>query len=142
MPRVMTEQEILNFMMAAPRTGHLATAREDGRPHVSPLWFTVDGGSIVFATASSTVKGRNLRRAKFAALSVDDGAPPFSYVALEGPVELDDDMRQVRRWAEKIAARYIGEAAAAQFVQLESFPDDLICRLTPSHMSGLANMAE
>lgn len=141
MPRSLNDQEILAFIMEAPRTGHVATVREDGRPHVATIWLTVDGGDIVFVTSSESVKAKNLRQRSFAAIAVDDDRPPFSNVALEGPVTMSGDMEQVRRWARVIAARYIGEEGAKAFVEMEEFPDDLVCRLTPSHMTGLANMA-
>jgi PPOX class probable F420-dependent enzyme len=141
MPHKMSSEEIRTFLQEAPRTGHLATVREDGRPHVATIWFMVDGDDVVFATSSASVKGKNLTRTGFAALSVDDSVPPFSYVALEGPVVMVDDMEPVRHWATIIAARYMGSDWAEEFGRLDSFPDDLVCRLTPSHMTGHASMA-
>lgn len=141
MPRPLREQEILDFIMAAPRTGHLATVRPDGRPHVATLWLTVDGGDIVFVTSSMTVKARNLRHQPRAAIAVDDPNPPFSHVMLEGPVTIVDDMTEVRCWVRRIAARYIGNVAARAFSEMDDLPDDLVCRLSPARMTGLADMA-
>ena len=142
MPRTLEGQEILAFMIEAPRTGHVATVRQDGRPHVATIWFTVDGNDIVFVTSSASVKAKNLSRSAFAAFTVDDPRPPFSFVALEGPVTVDDDMDQVRHWARIIAARYIGADGARAYTEMDDFPDDMVCRLTPSHMTGLAALAE
>lgn len=142
MPHTMSGEEIRTFLQEAPRTCHLATVREDGRPHVVPIWFTVDDDDVVFVTSSASVKARNLGRTGFAAVSVDESTPPFSYVVLEGSVELVDDMEQVRHWAAVIAARYMGAGWAEAYVQGEYFPDDLICRLTPRHMIGQAGLAE
>lgn len=141
MPHPMSGEEIRAFLQDAPRTCHLATVREDGRPHVVPIWFTVDDGDILFATSSASVKGKNLGRTGFAAVSVDESTPPFSFVALEGPVELVDDIEQVRHWAGVIAAHYMGADWAEGYVQSDAFPDDVICRLTPSHMIGQAALA-
>ena len=78
-----------------PRTGKLATVRADGRPHLAPVWYDVDDdGSVVFNTGESTVKGRNLTRDPRASLCVDDERPPFSFVVLEGVVELSDDLER------------------------------------------------
>jgi PPOX class probable F420-dependent enzyme len=142
MPHKMNNQEIKDFMLDAPRTGHVATVRADGRPHVAPVWLTVDGDDVVFATASASVKGRNILRSGFASVSVDDSAPPFSYVVVEGPVTIVDDMNQVRHWARAIAARYMSDAWAKAYVEHDGFPDDIICRLTPSQMTGHAALAE
>lgn len=63
-------------------------------------------------------------------------------VTLEGPVTISDDMVLVHEWAEKIAARYMGAEFAKGFVQMEGFPDDRVYRITPSNMTGLANLLE
>lgn len=142
MAHKMNDQEIMAFLMQEPRTGHVATVRDDGRPHVVTIWFTVDGNDIVFVTSSDSVKAKNLSRTAYAALAVDDDSPPFSYANVEGPVTVVDDMEQVLHWAMIIASRYIGEDGAKAFVQMDGFPDDLVCRLTPSHMTGIAAMME
>ncbi len=95
----MTPEEILAYIDEAPRTGHLATVREDGRPHVATIWVTRDGDEIVFTTWVTSVKGRNLARTGQAALSVDDTADGSSYVAIEGTVTVDHDPAQSRIWA-------------------------------------------
>ena len=72
--------------MDGTRTAKVATAREDGRPHVLPVWFVLDGEDVVFTTSATSVKGAALRRDGYACLCVDDQAPPFSFVMVEGPV--------------------------------------------------------
>jgi PPOX class probable F420-dependent enzyme len=131
MAHKMNDQEIMAFLMQEPRTGHVAT-----------IWFAVDGNDIVFVTSSDSVKAKNFSRTASAALAVDDDSPPFSYANVEGPVTVVDDMEQVLHWAMIIASRYIGEDGAKAFVQMDGFPDDLVCRLTPSHMTGIAAMME
>ena len=39
----MTPAERRAFLQAGGRTGTLATVRPDGRPHVTPIWFVLDG---------------------------------------------------------------------------------------------------
>ena len=93
----MTAEEIRQFIRSRARPGLLATVRADGRAHVAPVWIDLDeDGSIVFTTGAETVKGRNLRRTKRAAMCIDDDQPPFSFVTLEGPVTIDDDLAHVR----------------------------------------------
>ncbi len=101
----MTDDEIHVFLTALPaRTGKLATVRADGRPHVAPIWYAVDDdGALCFNTCERTVKGRNLLREGRAAICVDDERPPFSFVTVEGEVEIVRDLGVVRQWAEPIA---------------------------------------
>lgn len=107
-----------------------------------PLATPGHGNDIVFVTSSGSVKARNLRRNPLASFTVDDPNPPYTFVNVEGPVTISDDTDLVRHWAEKFAARYMGAEFAKGFVQMEGFPDDRVYRLTPTHMTGLANLME
>ena len=112
----MTPEEIERFIRAVPaRPAVLATVRADGRPHLAPVWVDLDDdGSIVFTTGEGTVKGRNLRRSGRAAMCIDDDRPPFSFVVLEGPVTIDDDLDQVRSWAARLGGRVHGRGAVGR----------------------------
>src|SRR6187551_2124231 len=59
---VMSREEWRGFISAGGRTGKLATVRPDGRPHVVPVWFVLDGEDLVFTTWHTSVKAVNLRR--------------------------------------------------------------------------------
>lgn len=87
MAQTMSKDEYLAFLSAGTRTGKLATAGRDGRPHVAPIWFILDGETLVFTTGRGTVKGRRIRRDPRVALVVDDETPPYAYVLVEGTVE-------------------------------------------------------
>src|SRR5690349_22809226 len=104
----MTEAEWHEFAMSGTRTGKLAVTRADGRPHVTPIWFALDGDDVVFTTHESGVKAKALRRDPRAALCVDDQAPPYSYVMIEGEATLSDDLAEVRHWATVLGGRYMG----------------------------------
>jgi len=80
---VMDEAEWRAFVSHGTRTGKLATTRADGRPHVVPIWFVLDGTDVVLTTGAASVKGRNLRRDGRACLCVDDQAPLYSFVMID-----------------------------------------------------------
>ncbi len=136
MARKMSPDDICAFIGEGTRTGHLATVRVDGRPHVAAIWVVWDGEDIVFTTWHESVKGRNLARTGFAALSVDDPHPPYSWIALEGPVTIDSDPEESLRWAGIIGARYMGTDRGDEFGKRNSVPGEVVCRLRPSHMTG------
>lgn len=144
MAHVMTRDEIFAFIQEAPRTGHLATVRADGRPHVATIWIAVDPEreEIVFNTGADTVKGRSLARTGYAALAVDDAAPPFSFVTLEGPVTIVTDLVEVRRWATVLGARYMGEQRAEEYGARNGVEGELLCRLAPVKMTGVRDIAD
>jgi PPOX class probable F420-dependent enzyme len=140
----MTDDEVRAFLTAdPPHTAKVATVRADGRPHVAPVWFAVDDdGSILFTTGEDTVKGRTLARTGYAAVSVDDERPPFSFVLLEGPVELSDDLDQVRHWATVVGGRYMGAEAAQGFGERNAVPGELLVRLRPEKVTSARDVAD
>lgn len=126
----MTEEEWRAFVSHGIRTGKLATVRADGRPHLAPVWFVLDGGDVVFNTGAATVKGRNLARDGRIALCVDDDRPPFAYVILEGRARLSEDVEELRHWAARIGARYMGEDRAEEFGARNGVPGELLVRVS------------
>ena len=134
----MSEQEIWNFLTEGTRTAHIATIRADGRPHVKPVWFVLDGRpgnfQLLFTTHAETVKGRSLRRNTQVAASVDDPAPPYSFVIVEGAAQLSDRLEDVRAAATRIGGRYMGEDRAAEFGARNGVPGELLVRLAPARV--------
>ncbi|MFJ1980926.1 PPOX class F420-dependent oxidoreductase [Streptomyces albogriseolus] len=129
MGQKMTEEEWRAFVSHGTRTGKLATVRADGRPHLAPVWFVLDGDEVVFNTGATTVKGRNLARDGRIALCVDDDRPPFAYVILEGRARLSEDPGELRHWAARIGARYMGEDRAEEFGARNGVPGELLVRV-------------
>ena len=89
--KVLSREECLKFMMAQPRTAKIATVRADGRPHVAPIWFYLDGDALIFTTWHTTVKAANIERDPRICLVVDDETPPFGFVQYEGIASFVDD---------------------------------------------------
>jgi PPOX class probable F420-dependent enzyme len=140
--RRMSEQEWRAFVMDGTRTAKVATARQDGRPHVVPVWFVLDGEDVVFTTGASSVKGQALRRDLYACLCVDDQVPPFSFVMVEGPVELSTDLDELRRVATRIGRRYMGAEQAEAFGARNAAEGELLVRLRPTHVLAEADLAD
>lgn len=137
----MTREEVFAFLSGHPLTAHLATVREDGRPHVAPIWIGIDGEDILFTTWSASVKGKHIQRTGYAALSVDDSIPPFNSARLEGPVSIVDNPDELRRWAAIIGGRYMGEERAGEYGERNGVEGELLCRMTPTHVSGIFGIA-
>lgn len=126
----MSKAEAYEFLATGTRTGKLATVREDGRPHVAPIWFVLDGDDLIFNTWHESVKGKNLVRDGRIALTVDEEVAPYAFVLVEGTVELiDDNPAESLKWATRIGARYMGEDQAEAFGQRNSVPGELLVRI-------------
>ena len=134
----MNAQEIWDFLSAGTRTAHVGTTRPDGRPHVKPVWFVLDGRpgdfQLVFTTHADSVKRRGLRRDAQVAVPVDDPAPPYPFIIVEGTVQVSDDLGQVRAAATRIGGRYMGAGRAAEFGARNSVPRELLVRVTPARV--------
>src|ERR687886_1567443 len=140
--RTLSNAEARAFLLDRPRTAKLATVRADGRPHVAPVWFDLDGETIVFTTWHATVKAANIRHDPRVCLCVDDDRPPFSFVIIEGTATFVDDLDALRIWATRIAGRYMGQNLAASYGQRNNVPGELLVRVTPTRIVAQANIAD
>jgi PPOX class probable F420-dependent enzyme len=138
----MTEVEWREFVSVGTRTGKLATTRRDGRPHVVPIWFVLDGEDFVFNTGAESVKGRALARTGQASLCVDDERPPYSFVTVSGPVTISVDLDEMLPLAIRIAARYVGEELAEQYGRRNAVTGELLVRLRAEHVLAVRDLAD
>ena len=136
------DPRIRDFLSAGTRTGKVAWVASDGAPHVAPIWFTLDGGDVVFNTGADTGKGRALAREGRASLVVDDDEPPFSFVKVDGSVTLSDDLPEVRRFATRIGGRYMGEDRAEEFGARNGVPGELLVRLHADRVTANFDVAD
>ncbi len=128
----MTQEEYLSFLTKGTKTGKLATVREDGRPHVVPIWFVLDGDNLIFTTGESSVKAKNMIRDPRVSISVDDQTPPYSFVTVEGTVSLSENPDEMLYWATRIGARYMGEEQAEAFGKRNAVKGEILVTITPS----------
>jgi PPOX class probable F420-dependent enzyme len=141
--RTMDDEAVRRFLTEPVRPAVLATVRADGRSHAVPVWYDLDDdGTLVFNTGATTVKGRNLARTGRATLVVQDPEPPFSFVTVEGPVTLVDDLDQVRAWAGRIGGRYMGADRADEYGTRNGVPGELLVRLTPEHVTSAFDVSD
>lgn len=102
----MTPEECLEFAAQGRRTAKVAIVLADGAPHVTPVWFVVVDGRIVFTTAVSTAKGRVLHTGAPVAVAVDSEADPVAFVSIRGHVERDEDPAAVEPVLRAVDERY------------------------------------
>jgi PPOX class probable F420-dependent enzyme len=139
--RKLEPDEVREFLSLRGRTGKLATTRKDGAPHVVPIWFVMDGEDVVFTIGTDDLKAHNLRRDPRACLCVDDERPPFSYVQVNGTVEMADSPPDMLEWTTRIAGRYMGVDQAEAYGKRNAMPGELLVRLRPTKILALADIA-
>jgi len=112
----------------------------DGRPHVMPVWFVLDGEQLVFTTPGNSVKGRDLQRDPRIALVIDDDTPPYAFVHLRGRATITEDPDELLRFATAIGERYMGQDRAAEFGKRNAVPGELLVRVTPERVISEADV--
>jgi PPOX class probable F420-dependent enzyme len=133
--------DVIAFLSHGTRTGKLAFVAADGRPLVAPVWFLVEGDQLVFNTGRETAKGRALGRDPRVAICVDDQAPPYSFVQVQGSVSMSDDPDELLDTATRIAARYVGADRAEEYGRRNGVPGELVVRLTPTKVIAAFDIA-
>jgi len=140
--QTMTTDEYKQFIMQGTRTGKLATVRQDGRPHVTPIWFVLDDDTLVFTTWHESVKAANIQRDPRVSICIDEEHPPYAFVMIEGSVTINEDAEQRTYWARRIAARYMGDDLAEAYGKRNSVEGELVVRLKPAKIIARKNVAE
>ncbi len=140
--RTMTEAEYRQFLMHGTRTAKAATVQADGRPHVTPIWFVLDGDDMIFTTHETSLKAKALKRDPRISLLVDDETPPYAYVMIEGTGTLSEDLEQLLHWATIIGGRYMGAGRAEEYGKRNGVPGEYLVRVTPTKILARAGIAE
>jgi PPOX class probable F420-dependent enzyme len=142
MARDMTDDERRAFLSEGTRTGKVAWISPKGNVHVAPIWFVLDGDDVVFTTHQDSAKGRALTEGARVSLAVDDQAPPFSFVKVDGEVTISEDPDVLLEVATRIGGRYMGEDRAEEFGRRNGVPGELVVRLRPTKLTALAELAD
>lgn len=89
----------------------LGTVNASGAPHLTIMWYLLDGDEIVFNTKAGRTKESNLARDPRVSLLVyDDGG--YTYMRIDGRVTAITDPDIAHRDIARLAVRYEGEDKA------------------------------
>jgi PPOX class probable F420-dependent enzyme len=120
----------------------LGFVASDGRPLVTPVWFVVDQGDLVFTTERHTPKGRALERDPRVVLCVDDPHPPYSFVQVQGVATVTEDATDVLAIATRTGARYMGADRAEEFARRNAVPGEVVVRIRPAKVIAAFNISD
>jgi PPOX class probable F420-dependent enzyme len=133
--------EVIDFLSAGNRPAMLGYLAADGRPLVTPVWFIVDNGELVFNTARDSAKGRALARDSRVVICVDDPHPPYSFVQVQGTASVHDGADDLLEIATRIGGRYMGAHRAKEIGQRNAVPGELVVRVRPTKVVSAFNVA-
>ncbi|HEX7972890.1 MAG TPA: PPOX class F420-dependent oxidoreductase [Anaerolineales bacterium] len=140
--KTMTPEERRAFLLGKPRPAKLATVRADGRPHVAPIWFDLDGEDVIFTTWHTTVKAANLRHEARVALCVDDDQPPYAFIIIEGTAAVEVQAGSLLYWTTRIAGRYLGPEHAESFGKRNAVEGELLVRVKPDKIIAQTGISD
>lgn len=138
----MTAEECRAFLREGQKTAKLATVRKDGRPHVVPIWFDLDGDDLVFTTWHTSVKAANMRRDHRVSVCVDEEHAPYAFVQIEGTAAIDEEAGDLLLWATRIAERYMGPALAEAYGKRNAVKGEFLVRVSPSKVIAQKAIAD
>jgi PPOX class probable F420-dependent enzyme len=138
----MTAEERRQFLTAKPRTGKVASVRADGRPHLTPVWFVMDGDDVIFTVWKDTVKLANLQRDPRVSFCVDDDQPPYAYVIIEGTATVDPHAPDLVEWATRLATKYFGEELGKVYGKRNGVEGEHLVRIKPDKIIANTGIAD
>jgi PPOX class probable F420-dependent enzyme len=99
--------------LEAPHFSVLATVNPNGSPHLTVMWYLLDGDEIVFNTKAGRRKDTNLDRDPRVSLLVyDEGG--YKYMRIDGAVRTITDPETAQADLRRLAERYPGDPAAVE----------------------------
>ena len=85
----------------------LATLRDDGTPHLTPVWVDLDEkGRVLVNARADRLKSRHMQRRPEVAVCIVDPANPYRYVAVTGTVEAAEAKGALDHM-DRLAQRYL-----------------------------------
>jgi PPOX class probable F420-dependent enzyme len=106
----------------------LGTTSASGAPHLTMMWYLLDGDEIVFNTKAGRTKESNLDRDARVSLLVYDESG-YRYLRIDGRVTTITDPQTAHRDIARLALRYHGEDEAKAQIARFSAEERITYRL-------------
>ena len=106
------------------------------------MWFDLDGDDFIFTTWHKTLKAANLQRDGRVSFCVDNEAPPFAFVLVEGTAEVADGAEDLLYWAPRIAGRYMGANRVEEYGRRNGVLGELLVRVITAKVVTKKNVSD
>ena len=133
----MSEVEVAGFLREQVKV-QVASLDRDGGPHLTTLFYVMDGDRIAFWTYGRSQKIRNLERDPRISCLVEDGLDYFELrgVSIRGRAELVSDHDEIVRIGSAVATAMTG---AASFEELGDLGRTEVERQAQKRIAGLGH---
>lgn len=133
--------ELERFVSAA-RIAILAYARRDGTPNQVPIWYSYERGRFLMVSTTTSPKVLATKRAPRVTLTIQDEAPPYRAVTVEGTVAFSETP-VTGGLSTRLARRYFGRIGGNEYESMtrETYEQSglTLMTLTPDRVRGFDN---
>ena len=138
--RLLTENEIINFLTNGKLNIHIGTLDKEGEPNIHPTWYYFDhtNNRFYIETSKQSRKTENLKANNIVYYCVDDPNIPYKGVRGKGKVKIHEDISHNIPIAEKIMTRYLRSlehSMAKSLMSSVKSGDSVILEISPSYYS-------
>ena len=103
----------MEIYLKEARIADLVTLRQDGSPHIAPVWYQYRPGILYIMARKDSVKVRNIRRDTRVAVSIPKPDLPYQYVIIEGTATITH--HEIEKMVLEISVHYRGTEEGGKF---------------------------
>ncbi len=128
----MTPEERRHFL-EAHRLAIVGVERKGGPPHLSPVYYVLDGDDLLVSVTDTRTKTKLIRRSGRVSLCLLHESFPFPYLRVEGPARIENEgaVDLLMRVAEKMTGNPMSEAMRPNFEERARKEQRVVLRVTP-----------
>jgi PPOX class probable F420-dependent enzyme len=128
----MTSDERRQFL-ETHRLAILGVERRNKAPHLSPVYYVVDGDDLLVSVTKTRAKTKLILRAGSLSLCVLDEQFPFRYLRVEGSASFDEEgaVELMLRIGEKMQGQPLPESARPNIEERASKEQRIVLRVRP-----------
>jgi PPOX class probable F420-dependent enzyme len=131
-----------NALLGSDAVAHVWTSNPDGTPQVSVVWVVARGDEILFGTAASSQKARNLQRDNRIVLSIEDTERNERgyqrHLLVRGSARIDPGPDPVLM--DELALKYLG--LQRHPLAVRDSPTSVVVRVAIDRISGVGPWVE
>ncbi|MEH6592669.1 MAG: PPOX class F420-dependent oxidoreductase [Halioglobus sp.] len=136
-------EELYSFLEMGCRTAKIACVKKDGSPIVSPVWFVLDEGELVFTTMNTSLKYKLIQRDSRVSVCVESDSYPYGFATIQGIATVHELHRDdLLGWTMKIAARYVPQELVSQFGRRNAVEGEVLIRVKIAKSFAFTGIAD
>jgi len=122
--------DVIRTFLETPRIAYLSTIDLQGYPHTVPVWFAVEGDTLIFSTTRGRARVKHILANPKGAVTIGGNLDEKEGYLIKGEFNIEEDPSQ--SLINQILNRYLSGEALEQFHARLAPEERIIFRLTPT----------